>query len=134
MSDPYTKDEMLLCCKRWFETHCSQAELIDGLGFAEHPMLTAINYTLEHTGVVDRPTRLKKRYFVAESVRGMTQWISDLSEALPIKSDREKGLEMRVAELEACLMSIHETAHSHSTGPEEPDVLWDIYTDAVACL
>ena len=130
----YSKDEMLLACKQWFEDHCSQAALADGLGFAEHPMLTAIKLTLELTGVADRPSRIKPRYFVAESVNGTPRWIADLSECLPIISDREKALRERVADLEACLRSIHDTARSHSSGPAEPDVLWDIHQDAIAHL
>jgi hypothetical protein len=43
-------------------------------------------------------------------------------------------LKARILELEACLRSIHETAHSHSTGPAEPDILWSIYQDAIAHL
>lgn len=42
--------EALQTCERWFERHSPRAPLINGLGDAEHPMLTMIR------GVLSNPT------------------------------------------------------------------------------
>jgi hypothetical protein len=62
---------------------------------------------------------------------------SKLAEAYAATSEAHlmiAELRMRVRDLEDVLRAIHETAHSHSTGPAEPDILWDIYQDAISVL
>lgn len=44
--------ETLGYCERWFATHSPTAPLINGLGDAEHPMLTSIRAGLAKAGAV----------------------------------------------------------------------------------
>lgn len=46
MSKPYNQIEMLQSCQRWFERFSPTADLMNGYGVGEHPMLTSIKATL----------------------------------------------------------------------------------------